>query len=150
MLPLSSILTAAATGEVDLQQLLPTILIVVCGIVLLIAFFVGFAKGWRRVSWAGCVWLVACLAFFLLHGGIGEAFAQTLAPILAGLSLDGSVAAFAAAFVLAAALVLFAITTERRAECKCSVKPLFLLYLISGGVLFLIGTALLILSFIIL
>ena len=109
MLPLSSILTAAATGEVDLQQLLPTILIVVCGIVLLIAFFVGFAKGWRRVSWAGCVWLVACLAFFLLQGGIGEAFAQTLAPILAGLSLDGSVAAFAAAFVLALGCIIVAL-----------------------------------------
>ena len=70
--------------------------------------------------------------------------------ILEGTIRDDLIVADAAAFVLAAALVLFAITTERRAECKCSVKPLFLLYLISGGVLFLIGTALLILSFIIL
>ncbi len=109
MLPLSSILTAAATGSVDLMQLLPTILIAVCGIILLIAFFVGFSKGWRRVSWAGCVWLVACLAFFLLQSNIGEAFSQTLAPVLAGLALEGSIVAFAAAFVLALGCIVVAL-----------------------------------------
>jgi len=55
-----------------------------------------------------------------------------------------------ASFLLAVALTFFAILTMKRAECKCSVKPLIYLYFILAGTLFLAGSALVVLSLILL
>lgn len=37
-----------------------------CGAIILIAFIIGFVKGFRRVSWSGAVWLAAGVAFGLV------------------------------------------------------------------------------------
>ena len=68
MMPFN-LLTAAGdtTGE---NPLMP-ILLGVVGIVLLIAFCIGFAKGARKVSWGGLVWIAACATFFAVTATYG-------------------------------------------------------------------------------
>ena len=63
-----SILTTEANASKDFLQFLPLILMGVFGVILIVAFIVGYKRGARRVSWAGPVWLVASLAFCLLQG----------------------------------------------------------------------------------
>ena len=87
-----SILTTEANASNDFLQFLPLILLGVFGIILVVAFIVGYKKGARRVSWAGPVWLVASLAFCLLQGLLGEAIAGALqspiSNITAGLPFE--------------------------------------------------------------
>lgn len=52
------------TGNAVVDKL-PLITACVCGVILLIAFFVGLKKGFRRVSWGGLFWLIAGVAFVL-------------------------------------------------------------------------------------
>ncbi len=56
MIPLNLILS-----NVDIMGKLPQLVVAVCAAILLLAFFIGFAKGFRRVSWC---WL-PCLAAFV-------------------------------------------------------------------------------------
>ena len=68
MMPFN-LLTAAGdtTGE---NPLIP-ILLGAVGILLLIAFCIGFAKSARRVSWGGLVWIAACATFFAVTATYG-------------------------------------------------------------------------------
>ncbi len=59
---------------------LPTILLIVVGAILFIAFVIGFVKGFRKVSWMGVLWLGASAVFALVN----KAFSSKLAKALAG------------------------------------------------------------------
>ena len=76
MMPFSSILAAETAGTSNLEWLkyLPLIVAIVGGILLLVAFCIGFKKGARRVSWGGVIWLVSGVAFFLLQYYDGGSF----------------------------------------------------------------------------
>lgn len=65
MMPIYAVLTN--TEVFDPLQQLPLIVGAVAAAVLLIAFFIGFYKGFRRVSWGGFVWVAASAGFFLLE-----------------------------------------------------------------------------------
>ena len=63
MMPISCILAGA------MEQILKFLPFVVAGVVavaVVIAFFVGVSKGFRRVSWKGLVWLAAGAGYFLI------------------------------------------------------------------------------------
>ena len=113
-----SILTTEANAGNDFLQFLPFILLGLCGVILVVAFIVGYKRGVRRVSWAGLVWLVTALAFCLLHGLIGEAIAGALqTPIsnmTAGLPFEAesitkvtdALVSFLPTFIIALACIL--------------------------------------------
>lgn len=48
-----------------MDQLLPIAIVVIAALVA-VAFFVGFSKGMRRISWKGITWVVACAVFYVL------------------------------------------------------------------------------------
>ena len=91
-----------------LEQL-PTIVACVCAVFLVIAFFVGFAKGGRKVSWSGLVWLGASLAFILIEK---YAFAESnpldalFEPLAAGFGLEAAQTAVLVSFMSSFALAL--------------------------------------------
>lgn len=58
MIPFHALLTLS-----DVAAKLPMIVAIACGVILLIAFFVGLKKGFRRVSWGGMFWLIAGVLF---------------------------------------------------------------------------------------
>ena len=60
-----------ATAKKVPPFLLPTA-IAVAGVIVLIAFCIGFARGWRKVSWAGLVWGTAVGAFMLVEKTLGK------------------------------------------------------------------------------
>ena len=70
MIPLNAILAAS-----EPTSSLATTIFVVIGILVALAFTMGFVKGFRKVSWDGLVWLAASAMFI----GIGS-----LAPIPVG------------------------------------------------------------------
>lgn len=61
MIPFHALLTLS-----DIAAKLPMIVAIACGVILLIAFFVGLKKGFRRVCWGGMFWLIASVAFALI------------------------------------------------------------------------------------
>ena len=63
-----------ASGGKGIQQYLLPITLAVAGVILLIAFFIGFARGWRKVSWAGLVWATATGAFLLANKFLAKSF----------------------------------------------------------------------------
>ena len=60
MIPLHSILAAGSASP------LPTILFSVAGVLMALAFLMGFVKGFRKVSWDGLAWLVAGVVFIAI------------------------------------------------------------------------------------
>ena len=58
MISLHSILAIA-----DVMAKLPTTIFAICGVALVLAFIVGFVKGFRKVSWDGLIWTTAGVAF---------------------------------------------------------------------------------------
>lgn len=72
-------------------------------IALLIAFFVGFKRGIRKVSWLGVTWLTSGLAFCILQSTIGDAFANALPIKVKGL-------AFLPSLILACMCMLVCLT----------------------------------------
>ncbi len=79
MIPLNLILS-----NMDIMAKLPQLVVIVCAVILMLAFFVGFAKGFKQVSWC---WL-PCLAGF-----VGFMFAMKLLKeknlAFKGLSIPG-------------------------------------------------------------
>ena len=102
MMPLFAILTN--TEASDPLQSLPLIVGAVAAAVMLIAFFIGFAKGFRRVSWGGFVWVVASIGFFLLEKFLGAE--NPLKPLLLSIVADETIATFVSLLVFALACVL--------------------------------------------
>ena len=68
-----------AEGMPDMAGLdIPTIILGAMGLVLLIAFCIGFAKGARKVSWGGLVWVGACLLFGFVCRDYGEGLVSSI------------------------------------------------------------------------
>lgn len=68
-----------AEGMPDMAGLdIPTIILGAIGLVLLIAFCIGFAKGARKVSWGGLVWVGACLLFGFVCRDYGEGLVSSI------------------------------------------------------------------------
>ncbi len=61
MISLHSILAAGG-----LMESLPMIIFVVAGVLMALAFVMGFVKGFRKVKWDGLAWLVGGLAFVVV------------------------------------------------------------------------------------
>ena len=113
-----SILTTEADAGGGFLQFLPIILLALCGVALVISFIVGYKKGAKKVSWAGLVWLITALVFFLLQGLLGGAFKSameaSLSNMAAGFGLEGDalvkltdgVTTFIPAFILALACII--------------------------------------------
>ena len=80
---------AAITGA----QSIPTVALIVGGVLLAIAFIMGFVKGFRKVSWNGAAW-VAGTAAYVLVSKIVPAGAFWLPLLLAVISAGGSFALF--------------------------------------------------------
>lgn len=99
-MPLSSVL-AMQKGTLGV--------VMVCAVFLLIAFFIGFKKGGRRVSWSGCIWLITGVVYFLLHRWLGKTIESWLQPVVSNFTAEESVAAFAASFALAIVCILLAL-----------------------------------------
>lgn len=70
-------LLTAAEDTAQQNDLMPLIL-GACAIALLIAFCIGFAKGFRRVSWGGLVWIAACATFFAVTAEYGSYLMQAI------------------------------------------------------------------------
>ncbi len=94
MISLRSILAAeSALPAMTGVQSIPTIVLIVSGVLLAIAFFMGFVKGFRKVSWNGAAWVVGMLAFICVSKLV-PAGAFWLPIALAVLSAGGSFALF--------------------------------------------------------
>ena len=70
------------------------VVMIACAAILLIAFLIGFFKGFRKVSWGGFVWLVTGAAFFVLaektsFGEGKKAFLLAAVCIVAALAAYG-------------------------------------------------------------
>lgn len=108
MLPIYSILTDGATS--DGMQNLPLIFGAVCAVVLLIAFFIGVAKGFRRVRWGGVAWVLASVAYFLVSSAFVEE--NPIVTALEGMALDAQTSAFVGSLALALACVVSALLLQ--------------------------------------
>ncbi len=118
MTQLFSILTTEADTGSGFVQILPIILLAVCGVILVLSFIVGCKKGAKRVSWAGFVWLCAAVAFCLLQGllvsPIARGMEQTIEELTTGLvgssqyhvQLASGLSAFLPAFLIALTVIL--------------------------------------------
>ena len=117
MMPLYAILTN--TEAADPLQSLPFIVGAIAAAVLLIAFFIGFSKGFRRVSWGGFAWVAASTGFFLLKYLV---FAENpLQPFLLAVVADETVAGGLASLLLALACVLVALLLQ--GVCSLLFRP---------------------------
>ena len=81
---------------------LPTYMAIEYAGIVLIAFIIGFAKGFRKVAWGGFYWLLACVGFIFAYKYLGNK--NLIAKMFTG-KLEG-VASFAWTFTLAIASVL--------------------------------------------
>lgn len=74
-------------------------LLVACfgGVLLLLAFIVGFTRGFRRTGWGGLAWLLACVAYV----AVGATLSGTLSQTFATMNFSPQAANFYAALVLA-------------------------------------------------
>lgn len=104
---MTALYSILAAGE--LMKALPYIMIALAAVVLLIAFFVGFGKGWRHVSWIGLLWLAAAGGFFLVKKLLGAKILGVLTPALTGMGLQEKEVAFGAFFLTAFACILAAL-----------------------------------------
>lgn len=117
MMPFNAILTD--TESFESLQIVPLILGAIVATALLIAFFIGFYKGYRRVSWGGLVWVVASAGFFLLEYFLGAI--NPLKPIMATIFTDEATVAFLASFALALACILVALLLQ--GVCSLLFRP---------------------------
>lgn len=72
-----NLLTMAGAPEAGQMDMTPLI-VGALGLVLLIAFCIGFAKGVRKVSWGGLVWIGACLLFGFVCREYGEGLINSI------------------------------------------------------------------------
>ncbi len=117
MMPLYALLTN--TEAADPLQNLPIFVGVFAAVVLLIAFFIGFYKGFRRVGWGGFVWVVTSAGFFLLEHFLGAA--NPLKPILATFIADETTATFLSSFAFALACILVGLLLQ--GICSVLLRP---------------------------
>lgn len=117
MMPFYAILTN--TEASDPLQSLPLIVGAVAAAVLLIAFFIGFAKGFRRVNWGGFVWVAASTGFFLLEYFLGAE--NPLQLIMAAIFVDETLARLLSSFTLALACIIVALLLQ--GVCSLLFRP---------------------------
>lgn len=117
MIPFYAILTN--TQSADLMQQVPLIVAAVAAVVLLIAFFIGFSKGFRRVSWGGLVWVAASTGYFLLEYFLG--LQNPLKPFIAAFVADEATVAFLSSFAFALACMLVALLLQ--GVCSLLFRP---------------------------
>ncbi len=117
MMPFYALLTE--TQAFDPLQQLPLFIGAFAAAVLLIAFFIGFAKGFRKVSWGGLVWVAASVGFFLLEFFIGAQ--NPLQPLMAGFIADEATAAFLSSFAFAIACIVVALLLQ--GVCSLVFRP---------------------------
>lgn len=117
MMPLYAILTN--TEASDPLQSLPLIVGAVAAAVLLIAFFIGFAKGFRKVSWGGFVWVAASTGFFLLEYFLGAE--NPLQPIMVEMFADETLATLLSSFAFALACIIVALLLQ--GVCSLLFRP---------------------------
>jgi hypothetical protein len=94
MIPLHSVLAIQ-----DVMHKVPLLAAIVCAAILAIAFIIGFAKGFRRVSWGGVVWAASGFAFI-----VGNKLLRNRNPILkmpAVAALDEGMRSFVSSFSIA-------------------------------------------------
>lgn len=107
MIPLNSILSTKNNNIDVIVYNIPKMVALGCAIILLIAFFIGFAKGFKRVGWT---WLTCLLAFvgFVFFDGLlkKKGLAVALNPIkgLSRVTMTTFIIAFGC---MAIALVLY-------------------------------------------
>ena len=78
------------TTEPSFMAFVPTILLIVSGVILLIALIIGMVKGIRKISWSPLAWLAAAAIFFLLDKLIfakENPLSAPLAQVVAGMQL---------------------------------------------------------------
>ena len=73
---LFNVLAAAIPGMEKID--IPMLVAVALGLVLLIAFCIGFSKGARKVSWGGLVWIGACLLFGFVGRDYGAGLVDSI------------------------------------------------------------------------
>lgn len=100
-------------GALDnVMQFLPYIFAGLCVAIILIAFFRGFAKGFRKIGWWGLVWIGAGVAFFVLAEkfGVNNPVKNLLSGQTEAIASLGANLALALGCVLLA-LVLYGLAT---------------------------------------
>ncbi len=102
-----ALLTETETVAPSGMETLPTIVLAVVSAVLLIAFFIGFAKGFRRVGWGGLVWVGAATGYFLLEHFLGTE--NPLLPTVQGFVADEMTARLIASLAFALGCILVAL-----------------------------------------
>ncbi|MBO5240599.1 MAG: hypothetical protein J6B56_04165 [Clostridia bacterium] len=117
MIPFYAILTNTEVSD-PLQQL-PMLVGAVALAVLLIAFFIGFAKGFRRVSWGGFVWVAASAGYFLLEYFLGAE--NPLKPFVTTFIADEATANFLSSFAFVLACILVALLLQ--GVCSLLFRP---------------------------
>ena len=108
MMPSYALLTN--TEAFNLLQELPALIGGFAAVVLLIAFFIGFKKGFRKVSWGGVVWVGASVGFFLLEGSFAEG--NPLKPLFSTVMEAEATATLLASLVFASACVAVALLLQ--------------------------------------
>lgn len=103
MIPLYSIL-----AEQNPYASLPMIVAIVCVVVLLAAFAVGFAKGFRRIGWGGLAWFATCIIFVLADA----MFRGSLTVPFTNMGFTPEVAAFWAALIVAIVCILLVLAVH--------------------------------------
>ena len=86
----------------DVIHKLPTYMLIAFAGILLIAFIIGFVKGFRKVAWGGFYWLLAGIGFIVAYQFLGKK--NPLTSVLTG--KFANTASFAWAFVLALGCIL--------------------------------------------
>lgn len=104
MIPLNAILS---TNDFVLQ--LPQGVAAVCAAILLIAFFVGFAKGFKRVAWEWVACLIGFVGYVLLDGLLTKKNLIINLPTIGGLSGKALTSFIIAFFCLAVSSALYGI-----------------------------------------
>ena len=104
---MSSLFGLLATKNIYHQ--IPTYVLIVCGMILLVAFTVGFVKGFRKVAWGGFYWLLAFVGFTVAYDRLASK--NPIASLMKG-QLEGATS-FAWALLLmlgavAISLILYA------------------------------------------
>lgn len=105
MTPFYALLTN--TEAVDPMRQLPIYIGAFAAVVLLIAFFIGFYKGFRKVRWGGFVWVAASAGFFLLEYFLGAG--NPLKPLMATFIAGEKTVAFLSSLGLMLACVIAAL-----------------------------------------
>ncbi len=117
MMPLYALLTNTEAST-PLQNL-PIFVGVFAAAVLLIAFFIGFYKGFRRVGWGGFVWVVTSAGFFLLEHFLGAE--NPLKPFYATFIADETTATFLSSLTFALACILVGLLLQ--GICSLLLRP---------------------------